>query len=77
MAMDQDPSRRYLSAQHFEEDLLRYLQGRPVSSQKSIPNLSASEKLCQAPQDGCVDDLRDSRSGYLCYPLRLLVVASG
>ena len=34
MAMDQDPSRRYLSAQHFEEDLLRYLQGKPIQARK-------------------------------------------
>jgi serine/threonine protein kinase len=35
MAMDRDPSRRYLSAQHFEEDLLRFLEGRPVLARKS------------------------------------------
>ena len=35
MAMDQDPSRRYLSAQHFEEDLLRYLQGKPIAARKA------------------------------------------
>src|SRR6516165_600287 len=37
MAMDKDPSRRYLSAQHFEEDLLRYVQGKPVSARKATP----------------------------------------
>jgi serine/threonine protein kinase len=35
MAMDQNPSRRYFSAQHLEEDLLRYLQGRPVLARKA------------------------------------------
>jgi eukaryotic-like serine/threonine-protein kinase len=30
MAMDPDPNRRYVSAQHLEEDLHRYLRGRPV-----------------------------------------------
>jgi len=35
MAMEKDPCRRYLSAQHLEEDLLRYLQGRPVLARKS------------------------------------------
>jgi serine/threonine protein kinase len=37
MAMDKDPTRRYLSVQHFEEDLLRYLQGRPVLARKATP----------------------------------------
>jgi eukaryotic-like serine/threonine-protein kinase len=32
IAMDPDPSRRYPSAQHFEEDLLRFLQGKPVAA---------------------------------------------
>ena len=35
MAMDQDPSRRYLSAQHFEEDLVRYLQRKPIAARKA------------------------------------------
>ena len=35
MAMDRDPSRRYLSAQHFEEDLLRYLQGKPIAARRA------------------------------------------
>lgn len=34
-AMDPDPSRRYLSVQHFDEDLFRYLEGRPVSARKT------------------------------------------
>lgn len=33
-AMDQDPSRRYLSAQHLDEDLLRYLEGKPVLARR-------------------------------------------
>ena len=35
MAMDKDPSRRYPSARHFEEDLVRYLQGQPVAARKA------------------------------------------
>jgi len=37
MAMEKDPSRRYLSAQHLEEDLLRFLQGKPVVARKATP----------------------------------------
>jgi len=37
MAMDKDPSRRYLSAQHFEEDLIRFLHGKPVSARSATP----------------------------------------
>jgi eukaryotic-like serine/threonine-protein kinase len=36
-AMDLDPSRRYLSVQHFDEDLLRYLTGKPISARKTTP----------------------------------------
>lgn len=36
-AMDLDPSRRYLSVQHFEDDLLRYLAGKPISARKTTP----------------------------------------
>jgi serine/threonine protein kinase len=35
MAMGPDPCRRYLSVQHLEEDLLRFLQGKPVLARKS------------------------------------------
>jgi serine/threonine protein kinase len=35
MALDQDPSRRYLSAQHFAEDLGRHLQGKPVLARRA------------------------------------------
>ena len=35
MAMDPDPSRRYQSAQHFEEDLVRYLHGKPIAARKA------------------------------------------
>jgi serine/threonine protein kinase len=37
MAMDKNPARRYLSAQHFEEDLARYLEGKPVLARKATP----------------------------------------
>jgi serine/threonine protein kinase len=37
MAMEKEPSRRYLSAQHFEEDLCRFLQARPVHARKATP----------------------------------------
>jgi len=36
-AMDHDPSQRYLSAQHLDEDLLRYLTGKPISARKATP----------------------------------------
>ncbi|MBV8672445.1 MAG: serine/threonine protein kinase, partial [Acidobacteriaceae bacterium] len=35
MAMDPDSARRYQSAQHFEEDLNRYLQGKPIAARKA------------------------------------------
>ena len=35
MALDQDPSRRYLSAQDFAEDLSRHLQGKPVLARRA------------------------------------------
>jgi eukaryotic-like serine/threonine-protein kinase len=34
MAMDKDASRRYSSAQHLDEDLLRFLQSKPVLARK-------------------------------------------
>jgi serine/threonine protein kinase len=34
-AMHVDPSQRYPSVQHFDEDLLRYLQGKPIAAKKS------------------------------------------
>jgi serine/threonine protein kinase len=36
-AMELDPARRYLSVQHLNEDLLRYLQGKPISAKKATP----------------------------------------
>src|SRR5215469_12059270 len=35
MAMDCDPLRRYQSAHHLEEDLVRYLEGKPIAARKS------------------------------------------
>ncbi len=34
-AMHVDPSQRYQSVQHLDEDLLRYLQGQPIAAKKS------------------------------------------
>jgi serine/threonine protein kinase len=42
-AMDLDPSRRYLSVQHFDEDLLRYLTGKPISARKATPTYVLSK----------------------------------
>src|SRR3974390_86011 len=49
MAMEKEPSRRYLSAQHLEEDLLRYSQGRPVVARKSTW-FYRSSKFVQRPK---------------------------
>jgi serine/threonine protein kinase len=37
MALEKDPSRRYHSAQHLNEDLLRYLEGKPVLARNATP----------------------------------------
>jgi serine/threonine protein kinase len=37
MAMNRDPGQRYLSVQHLEEDLLRYLQGKPIAARNASP----------------------------------------
>jgi serine/threonine protein kinase len=37
MAMEKDPSRRYQTALHLNEDLLRYLEGKPVLARKATP----------------------------------------
>src|SRR6516162_2458420 len=37
MAMEVDPLRRYQSAQHLAEDLLRYTQGKPVLAREPTP----------------------------------------
>jgi serine/threonine protein kinase len=42
-AMDLDPSQRYLSVQHFDEDLLRYLKGKPISARKTTPTYVLSK----------------------------------
>jgi serine/threonine protein kinase len=46
MAMNYDPAQRYLSVQHLEEDLLRYLQGRPIAARSDSP-LYTLKKLVQ------------------------------
>jgi eukaryotic-like serine/threonine-protein kinase len=45
MAMEKEPSRRYLSAQHFEEDLSRFLQAKPVLARKATPIYRLSKFL--------------------------------
>jgi eukaryotic-like serine/threonine-protein kinase len=42
-AMDLDPSRRYPSVQHLNEDLLRYLTGKPISARKKTPTYVLSK----------------------------------
>jgi serine/threonine protein kinase len=46
MAMNYDPAQRYLSVQHLEEDLLRYLQGRPIAARRASP-IYTLKKLVQ------------------------------
>jgi serine/threonine protein kinase len=46
MAMNRDPAQRYLSVQHFGEDLLRYLQGKPIAAKSASP-FYALKKLLQ------------------------------
>jgi serine/threonine protein kinase len=46
MAMNYEPAQRYLSVQHLEEDLLRYLQGRPIAARSASP-LYTLKKLVQ------------------------------
>ena len=45
MAMNVDPSRRYQSVQHLDDDLLRYLQGKPVLARKLTPIYRLSKFL--------------------------------
>jgi serine/threonine protein kinase len=37
MAMEKDPSRRYLSAEEFSQDLQRFLEGKPVRARRATP----------------------------------------
>jgi serine/threonine protein kinase len=46
MAMNYDPAQRYHSVQHLEEDLLRYLHGRPIAARSASP-LYTLRKLVQ------------------------------
>ena len=68
MAMDPDPARRYQSAQHFEEDLVRYLEGKPIAARKSNGLLQAQE-IYLSPQNGCGNDLCDDCRSCLRYPV--------
>src|ERR1700722_17597233 len=45
-AMNHDPAQRYRSVQHLEEDLLRYLQGKPIAARSASP-IYALRKLVQ------------------------------
>src|SRR5271165_5770911 len=47
MAMDKDPSRRYLSAEQLEEDLHRSLTGRPVRARKSTALYRLNKFVCR------------------------------
>src|ERR1700722_18649154 len=46
MAMNYDPAQRYLSVRHLDEDLLRYLEGRPIAARSASP-LYTLKKLVQ------------------------------
>jgi tetratricopeptide (TPR) repeat protein len=46
MAMNYDPAQRYLSVQHLDDDLLRFLQGRPIAARSASP-LYTLKKLVQ------------------------------
>jgi serine/threonine protein kinase len=46
MAMNYDPAQRYLSVRHLDEELLRYLQGRPIAARSGSP-LYTLKKLVQ------------------------------
>src|SRR6516165_2982472 len=53
MAMEVDPLRRYKSAQHLEEDLLRYIQGKPVLAREPTPVYRLS-KFVQRHKTACL-----------------------
>jgi eukaryotic-like serine/threonine-protein kinase len=52
-AMHVDPSQRYQSVQHFDEDLLRYLQGKPIAAKKSSL-VYLSKKFVQRHREAAV-----------------------
>jgi eukaryotic-like serine/threonine-protein kinase len=52
-AMHVDPSQRYQSVQHLDEDLLRYLQGKPIAAKKSSP-VYLSKKFIQRHREAVV-----------------------
>src|SRR5271165_6422878 len=45
LTMEKEPPRRYLSAQHFEEDLSHFLQGKPIAARKATPIYTLSKFL--------------------------------
>jgi serine/threonine protein kinase len=45
-AMNHDPAQRYRSVQHLEEDLLRYLQGKPIAA-RNASSIYTLRKLVQ------------------------------
>jgi serine/threonine protein kinase len=51
MAMNPDPLRRYQSARHLEEDLARFLEGKPVLARKPTPTYRLS-KFVQGHKGG-------------------------
>jgi len=49
MAMEKDPARRYASAQQLNEDLRRFLEGRPVLARKPTPIYTVGKLLKRHP----------------------------
>jgi serine/threonine protein kinase len=77
MAMGKDPSSRYQSAQHLNEDLLRHLEGKPVLARKATP-LYRLGKFVQRHRTASLTSLRNvCRDCRLCPPLFLAIPACG